>query len=177
MCLLGFLDVPCFPFNLQSGSSFPYLSVNVANQASRESQDLAHKSNLRRGFLYDQVIPIYHSVRSNLLWWIEQVNAFNGRPLQIPSWDRTIEADASMVGWGAYCQGQRTGGPWTAQEQWHLNFLELAATFLALQSFCSASKFLPGGESFPTPFRPIQPDLGVGTSLFMQSTYQECRTS
>ena len=96
---------------------------------------------LRKGYSYDQTIPIHHSVRSDLYWWTEQVNSFNGRPLQIPSWDLTLEADASMMGWGAYCQGQRAGGPWTAQERsHHINYLELTAAFLALQSFCSTNK-------------------------------------
>jgi len=60
--------------------------------------------------------------------------------LQISGWDVTLEADASMLDWGAYCQGQRAGGPWTAQEQRHINYLELMTVFLALQSFCSTSE-------------------------------------
>jgi len=73
--------------------------------------------------------------------WTEQVKSFNGRPLQISGWDVTKEADASILGWGAYCQGQRVGGPWTAQEQrHHINYLELMAAFLVLWSFCSTSE-------------------------------------
>ena len=45
---------------------------------------------------------------------------------------------AFRSGWGASCQGVNTGGPWTAAEQvHHINFLELKAAFLALQTFRS----------------------------------------
>ena len=47
-----------------------------------------------------------------------------------------ITSDASIQGWGAVCQGVRTGGRWTAEEsQSHINMLELKAAFLAIQSF------------------------------------------
>ena len=45
--------------------------------------------------------------------------------------------DASEIGWGAVCDGVRTGGPWNPQEQqMHINFLELLAAHLAVK--CSA---------------------------------------
>ncbi len=48
----------------------------------------------------------------------------------------TIETDASTTGWGAVCEGVRTGGPWNARErQMHINCLELLAAHLAVQSF------------------------------------------
>ena len=66
------------------------------------------------------------------------VHSFNGRPLQITHRDLTIKSDISMSGWGASCQGENTGGPWMATEKTHhINYLELKAAFLALQSFCS----------------------------------------
>ena len=47
-----------------------------------------------------------------------------------------IETNASKQGWGGVCKGMRTGGKWTVTEsQHHVNYLELKAAFLALQSF------------------------------------------
>ena len=47
-----------------------------------------------------------------------------------------IASDASLQGWGACCQGQRTGGQWSFQEkEMHINFLELKAAKLAIISF------------------------------------------
>ena len=41
-----------------------------------------------------------------------------------------------MTGWGATCQGQKTGGPWTEEEaQRHINCLELLGATFAIQTF------------------------------------------
>ena len=50
--------------------------------------------------------------------------------------DYIVETDASKEGWGAHCNGRTTGGQWSHQEAvHHMNYLELKACFLALQSF------------------------------------------
>ena len=47
-----------------------------------------------------------------------------------------IESDASLQGWGAVCNGTRTGGPWSQLEkQMHINCLELLVASEALKSF------------------------------------------
>ena len=57
----------------------------------------------------------------------------------------TISIDASLEGWGAYCQGQKTGGPWTSQEKKdHINVLELRAVKYAILTF---SRLHPKGQS------------------------------
>ena len=39
-------------------------------------------------------------------------------------------------GWGACYQEERTGGPWTTKEvEFHINYLELLAAFLAIKTF------------------------------------------
>ena len=52
----------------------------------------------------------------------------------------TVTSDASQAGWGrggeGQCQEVRAGGPWLPVEsQFHMNYFELKATFLTLQSF------------------------------------------
>ena len=50
--------------------------------------------------------------------------------------DFRIESDASLIGWGASCQGTQTGGPWSQQEKTlHINGLELLAATLAVKTF------------------------------------------
>ena len=52
-----------------------------------------------------------------------------------------IETDASRSGWGAFCQGEATGGCWSAEEQaLHINALEMLAVFHALRAFLKAAK-------------------------------------
>jgi hypothetical protein len=47
-----------------------------------------------------------------------------------------VESDVSTHGWGATCDGVRTGGPWSPEEsQWHINCLEALAAFHAVRCF------------------------------------------
>ena len=72
----------------------------------------------------------------DLRWWISQLPAHCSSPLLRLEASTVITSDASIQGWGAVCQGVRTGGRWTAEEsQSHINMLELKAAFLAIQSF------------------------------------------
>ena len=72
----------------------------------------------------------------DLRWWISQLPAHCSSPLLRLEASTVITSDASIQGWGAVCQGVRTGGRWTAKEsQSHINMLELKAAFLAIQSF------------------------------------------
>lgn len=51
----------------------------------------------------------------------------------------TIEADASSSGWGAFCQGEATGGCWSNEEQsQHINVLEMLAILFVLKAFLQA---------------------------------------
>lgn len=92
---------------------------------------------LNQGFSFDDPVTLNEDIQSDLRSWIQEASSYNGRPLQISHWDLTIEFEASKQGWGASCQGTNTGGPWTATEQKHINYLEMKAAFLALQSFCT----------------------------------------
>ena len=52
-----------------------------------------------------------------------------------------IASDASMKGWGANCQGQRTGRLWSKQKaKKHMNILELKTAKFAILTF---TKILP----------------------------------
>ena len=47
----------------------------------------------------------------------------------------TIATDASNLGWGAVCDGTKTGGPWGKDEaDFHINYLEMKAVLLGLKS-------------------------------------------
>ena len=73
---------------------------------------------------------------SDLEWWTQNLVSRNGRSLLTPVPAVTMETDASKRGWGACCQGVKTGGPWRkAETLLHINFLELKAAFLAIRTF------------------------------------------
>ena len=81
------------------------------------------------------------SALEELKWWQQHLTRWNGRGPIAQSLDLTIETDASTVGWGALCQGTRTGGPWSPTERMrHINFLELLAATLAVKCFAKGKQ-------------------------------------
>lgn len=85
---------------------------------------------------YDSLIILTKEVKNELKWWCLNLQLSNGRLLVSPPPQLILSSDASLQGWGAYCNGQRTGGLWSAREkELHINVLELKAAKLAILSF------------------------------------------
>ena len=87
---------------------------------------------------YDTLVYLSEEARADLNWWINHFTSHMCRPIQPPTASLTLQTDASTIGWGAYCQetDKRTSGPWSGPEAaHHINWLELKAAFLAVQSF------------------------------------------
>ena len=72
----------------------------------------------------------------DLAWWIANIMLVS-KPIVTPPPDLIMHTDAaSTVGWGATLNKLSCGGAWSASEkEHHINFLELKAVFLALQSW------------------------------------------
>ncbi|CAB4020243.1 Transposon Ty3-G Gag-Pol poly, partial [Paramuricea clavata] len=89
-------------------------------------------------FLGENSPPFQKSTETEnqIAWWRDHLLAWNGRALFQKPIDLIIETDASRKGWGAYCQGISTGGPWCLEEKrLHINCLELLAGSLAIKTF------------------------------------------
>ena len=90
---------------------------------------------------YDTQLRLSRDSREELEWWNSKLQNWNGKSLLDKEVNLVIDSDASLAGWGAACQDQRTGGPWSDQErQYHINCLELLAAFLALQTFAKGKE-------------------------------------
>ena len=85
---------------------------------------------------YQAAVQLSPQALEDLQWWELHLSSWNGRSLIIQSTSLTITSDASLQGWGATCNGNRTKGPWSPHEQsLHINCLELLAATLAVQTF------------------------------------------
>ena len=86
---------------------------------------------------YEAKISITKDVICDLNWWVTQLPiAFAPMHRHEPNY--VIETDASSLGWCAHVNGRTTGGRWSKDEAiYHINWLELKACLLALQSFFS----------------------------------------
>ena len=79
--------------------------------------------------------------KEELEWWWDHLSAWNGKTIMTDKPSVVIESDASTRGWGASCEGARTGGPWSSEErQWHINCLEALAAFHAVKCFVRDKK-------------------------------------
>ena len=85
---------------------------------------------------YETQVSLSPYSREELKWWDNHMVKWNGKSLLAKEIEMIIDSDASLMGWGAVCQNQRTGGPWSQTEsQMHINCLELLAATLAVQTF------------------------------------------
>lgn len=84
---------------------------------------------------FDMPMTIPNNLCDDLIWWKNKImNACN--PIRQSKFELEIFTDASMTGWGACCNNEKIGGPWTVQERsYHINYLELLAVYYALKSF------------------------------------------
>ena len=73
----------------------------------------------------------------DLKWWMSSTpHDRYSQDITPPPFDLTIRTDASLLGWGATCNGTSTGGRWSVEEaEQHINCLELKAAILALKAF------------------------------------------
>ena len=85
---------------------------------------------------YSTTLSLSPQAREELTWWLEKLSQWNGKTMLFRQQTMIITSDASLQGWGAVCNGTRTGGPWGQLEQgMHINRLELLAATLAVKTF------------------------------------------
>lgn len=75
--------------------------------------------------------------RDDVQWWIDNIQTAK-KCITQGVVTLVTESDASLKGWGASVEGVSTGGDWTTEEmEFSINWLELKAAFLTLQTFCA----------------------------------------
>ena len=101
----------------------------------RQLQQLKIRS-FRRFESFDTLVTLDQGAIQDLQWWMNHLGTGNGKNIIQPTPDLIIETDAALTGWGAVCDGVKTGGLWSTQEQCHhINVLELKAGMFAVQAF------------------------------------------
>ena len=99
------------------------------------SLELCKTQTLSDSLEYDTTLSLSSQARSDLQWVIENITQCNGRL------DIYIQSDASLIGWGAVNGSLSASGRWSQNEsKHHINYLELLASFHALQCFVSNSR-------------------------------------
>ena len=114
ICQINWQDDSNPPCNLPSPVMVQRASVS--NQTYQRSQS------------FETTMILNQEALLELDWWSIRRNLMDGKSVSTQEPDLTMETDASMLGWGAVCQGIRTGGLWSQMERKnHINYLELLA--------------------------------------------------
>lgn len=91
---------------------------------------------LQRNLDYDAKITLPNIVSKDINWWLDNLSTCYNH-MRPNSFKMVIHTDASLSGWGAFCNGLRANGRWRPDELiFHINYLELLAVFMALKTFC-----------------------------------------
>ena len=87
---------------------------------------------------YDQHILLSSDALADLNWVIHNLSQYNGCYFGPKPFSLIIASDASLLGWGATCDGQPAQRQWSTLEvSHHINYLELLAAWCALQTFAA----------------------------------------
>ena len=87
---------------------------------------------------FDAETTVSDESKACLQWWTDNIKS-SFKPIIRPRLDMVIESDSSLTGWGAVNKSDfnMVSGLWSQDDkQYHINYLELKAAFLALQCFC-----------------------------------------
>lgn len=86
---------------------------------------------------YDKIMNVPNDLCEDLLWWKKYISMSKNQ-IKSSNFELEIFTDASMLGWGAACLGEKSGGSWNSDEaNHHINYLELLAAFFGLKSYAS----------------------------------------
>lgn len=89
----------------------------------------------RAGFNFDASIVLDDLAKQDIRWWRDNV-ADAIATFAISNPDMSMSTDACSYGWGAACEGVRTGGQFSSEESLlHINVKELLACSFGLRSF------------------------------------------
>lgn len=86
---------------------------------------------------FNSLMVISEKLSEDFQWWLSNIDSAKNsiRPLKFQI---EIFSDASLSGWGIYCNGKKSHGFWNLNERkFHINYLELLAAFFALKCFAA----------------------------------------
>ena len=85
---------------------------------------------------YEAIMFLSDRAVTELVWWKNNVFTTSA-PIRWPAISIEIASDASsLIGWGATCGSERTGGAWSALEaEIHISVKEMIAIYYAIRSF------------------------------------------
>ena len=118
-------------------SSFPGVMYGQLYYRALEHTKTAALKTAKGDF--DSHMSLMEDCKKEHQWWVDNiVSSHNVITHGQPS--NTLTTDASLNGWGAVYNDTSTGGFWSDDgKSHHINYLELLAVFMGLQTFCKTN--------------------------------------
>ena len=89
---------------------------------------------------FEEKMKISKETANDLEWWKKNIT-ISYRTIKEYNFELEIFTDASLTGWGAICNGEKSRGFWSREERKNsINYLELLAVYLALKAFAYQKK-------------------------------------
>lgn len=116
------------------------VQYGILHTKSLEREKFLALSAANENFEARMALPA--SIKEDLLWWKSVFSdSFQHNVIRSGRFELEIFSDASLSGWEAVYNKNRTHGFWSSDEkQFHINYLELLAVFHALRCFASHLK-------------------------------------
>lgn len=88
---------------------------------------------------FEAYMTLSDTLKVELEWWKRNINLAHNSIMDVEP-DIEMFTDASLSGWGAFCNGTRANDYWNKHEQkWDINRLELKAALFGLKCFAKKS--------------------------------------
>ena len=85
---------------------------------------------------WQDTVKLTQGAARDLIWWLQALDGWNGKPIKPQKIDVQITTDASATGWGAWMMDQKAAGFWDKSVSVQSsNHRELLAVYMALQAF------------------------------------------
>ena len=123
-------------------ATFPAVQYGKLHYRELEKEKI--KALKKNNGNFDSMMSLSPQAKADILWWLHNIHT-SVRDIRRNCHTKIITSDASGLGWGATDGKHEIGGRWNRIEMIRaqnneINYLEMLASFLALQAFCNNEK-------------------------------------
>ena len=110
--------------------------INSNCSSASTSAVLSHAVTTNFRIAGNRGLQLKNNFKAELDWWVQNLHLTKRSSIISASPQLIIASNASLKGWGVFCQGHKTGRSWTLLEsKCYINVLELKAAKFVILTF------------------------------------------
>ena len=139
--LINALNTPCISIKMLAsiiGTLVATFQGILYGPLYYRNMELLKINSLKVSQNYNRKVVLNQESKDEMKWWVDE-GLNSHKPISMGNPVYVIQSDASNKGWGALMLNtdNKTQGFWSVEEQkFHINYLELKAALLGIQSLC-----------------------------------------